>query len=140
LKSGKFFCPNCGRNRRYKQKRASKYFALYFIPLVPVETLGEFVECQTCQKKFPPEVLEMKVPTRLEKALPEARRDLNSGTPLHMAQRKLLQQGLNETEAEQVLKAALTGQPRRCPTCGFYYQPTVAQCVNCGASLSSSAA
>lgn len=136
LGSGKFYCPNCGRERRYKRKRASKYFALYFIPLIPVENLGEFVECQTCHQKFPPEARKVKTgPSSLDLALTQARRDLDSGTPLHMVQRKLVNQGLAETEAEQVVRQAVGGTPRRCPTCDFLYQPTITQCANCGAAL-----
>jgi hypothetical protein len=136
LGTGKFYCPNCGRERRYKHKRADKYFALYFIPLLPIESMGEFIECQSCHQKFSPDLRKKKAPSGLDLVLPEAKRDLNSGTPLHMAQRKLANQGLTENEAEQVVKQALSGPPRRCATCGFLYQSTITHCSNCGSPLS----
>ena len=40
--------------RPYKQKRVSKMFTLYFIPLFETKNLGEFVECQVCRSGFDP--------------------------------------------------------------------------------------
>ena len=133
---GKFYCPNCGVKRRYKRKQAGKYFALYFIPLLQYENMGEFVECQTCGKMFPPDVLTYKPPSGLEEMLPDVKRDLQSGTPLHMAQRKLINKGVAEVEATQLVKLAVEGRPNRCPTCGLLYSSTVTLCANCGGPLS----
>jgi len=52
LSSGQFYCPKCDTTRQYKHKRAARYFTLFFIPLFQIETLGEFVECQSCRQTF----------------------------------------------------------------------------------------
>ena len=54
---GAFHCPSCGAGIRYEQKIVKRFFTLYFIPLIPLETLGEYVECKGCQNTYKPEVL-----------------------------------------------------------------------------------
>jgi len=54
---GTFHCPRCGPNMSYTNKLVRSYFTLYFIPLIPMKTLGEYVECDTCAGKYKPEVL-----------------------------------------------------------------------------------
>ncbi len=53
---GQFQCPECGP-RRYAHKRVRRFFTLYFIPIVPLDLLGEYVECQACQGTYQPSVL-----------------------------------------------------------------------------------
>jgi tellurite resistance protein len=35
-----------------------RFFTLYFIPCIPLNLLGEYVECQSCEATYQPEVLE----------------------------------------------------------------------------------
>jgi zinc-ribbon family len=56
--SGNFHCPQCETERPYTQKRVRRFFTLYFIPLIPLEHLGEYVECRQCRGQFKPKVLE----------------------------------------------------------------------------------
>ena len=53
---GTFNCPVCQGSQPFEQKRVRKFFTLYFIPLFPTSTLGEYVECGRCQGTFAPEV------------------------------------------------------------------------------------
>ena len=55
--SGLFSCPECGIGQKYRHQRAHRFFTLFFIPLIPLSTLGEYVECGTCKSTFKPEVL-----------------------------------------------------------------------------------
>lgn len=55
---GSFYCPTCGSSQAYKHKRVRRFFTLYFIPLIPLGVLGEYVECQSCEGTFDPRVLE----------------------------------------------------------------------------------
>lgn len=55
--SGKFHCFSCGSEQDYVLKKVEKYFTLYFIPLFPLETLGEYVECKQCRNTFNPKAL-----------------------------------------------------------------------------------
>lgn len=58
MKEGQFLCPQCANDQKYKHKKVTKFFTLYFIPLIPLGQAGEFVECQTCKGTFIPRVLE----------------------------------------------------------------------------------
>lgn len=58
ISEGNFECPQCDAPRRYKFKKVTRYFTLYFIPLIPLGKLGEYVECQTCKGTFIPKVLD----------------------------------------------------------------------------------
>jgi len=57
-KEGQFLCPQCAAERPYKHKKVTRFFTLYFIPLIPLGSAGEFVECQTCKGTFVPRVLD----------------------------------------------------------------------------------
>ena len=56
---GSFFCPSCNSHTNYARQRVSRYFTLYFIPLFPTRTLGEYIRCGTCQTEMRPEVLNL---------------------------------------------------------------------------------
>ncbi len=57
IKSGNFICPQCETDRKYDHKKVTKFFTLYFIPLIPLGSAGEYVECKTCKGTFIPRVL-----------------------------------------------------------------------------------
>jgi uncharacterized tellurite resistance protein B-like protein len=50
--TGNFFCPQCNGQTAYKLKRVRSFFTLYFIPLIPLNKLGEYVECPRCQGTY----------------------------------------------------------------------------------------
>ncbi|MCB1042439.1 MAG: zinc ribbon domain-containing protein [Acidobacteria bacterium] len=54
---GEFFCPNCRSAQTFKLKRVRNFFTLYFIPLIPLQKLGEYVHCEGCQGDFVVDVL-----------------------------------------------------------------------------------
>lgn len=56
--SGDFFCPRCRAETSYNQKRVRRFFTLYFIPLIPMDQIGEFVECGRCRGKYTLEALD----------------------------------------------------------------------------------
>lgn len=56
---GRFHCPSCGPNCGYAHKRVRKFFTLYFIPIIPLDMLGEYIECGHCKGTYKLEVLEM---------------------------------------------------------------------------------
>jgi uncharacterized RDD family membrane protein YckC len=57
-KPGQFFCPGCNGHRPYQRRKVQRFFTLYFIPLIPLDILQEFIRCQTCQQNYRPNVLE----------------------------------------------------------------------------------
>lgn len=55
--TGYFKCPRCGPNRSYRHYAVKRWFTLYFIPVIPLGTAGEFVECENCAATWGTEVL-----------------------------------------------------------------------------------
>jgi hypothetical protein len=50
---GEFACPGCGGARRmYVRKTVRRFFTLYFIPVIPLDKIGEYVECQQCRGTY----------------------------------------------------------------------------------------
>jgi uncharacterized tellurite resistance protein B-like protein len=58
--SGDFYCPNCADERPYRRRKVRKFFTLYFIPLLPLNLLGEYIECQRCKNTYNEQVLELR--------------------------------------------------------------------------------
>lgn len=58
IKSGDFHCPQCQNSKPYRHRKVTKFFTLYFIPLIPLGSAGEYVECGSCKGTFIPRVLE----------------------------------------------------------------------------------
>ena len=56
---GTFECPICMSRMNYARKRVRRFGTLYWIPLLPMDSLGEYIECSNCLKTFEVEVLEL---------------------------------------------------------------------------------
>ena len=54
---GMFNCPRCGPQKPYTHKKAKRWFTLYFIPVIPLGTAGEYIECNACAGTFDMEAL-----------------------------------------------------------------------------------
>lgn len=54
---GTFFCPNDGGERRYRHVAARRWLTLFFLPLIPLGTQGEWVQCQSCGAMYDPDVV-----------------------------------------------------------------------------------
>ncbi|NNF63644.1 MAG: hypothetical protein HKN07_05230 [Acidimicrobiia bacterium] len=52
LESGTFFCPHDGGDRTYVKREVRRWFTLFFIPLIPLKVLGEFIECTSCRRSY----------------------------------------------------------------------------------------
>jgi hypothetical protein len=57
LDQGTFFCPSCGGDRKYAHKQAKRWFTLFFVPLVPLNAVGDTYECHSCHRTFNERVL-----------------------------------------------------------------------------------
>lgn len=55
--NGSFHCPGCGAQRQYDRKKHQLWFTLYFVPVVPIDTYSEHVECRSCSQGFDVAVL-----------------------------------------------------------------------------------
>jgi tellurite resistance protein len=54
---GSFYCPECHTSQDYARKRVRRFFTLYFIPVFPMDRLGEYIECRSCRNTFRESVL-----------------------------------------------------------------------------------
>ncbi len=49
---GRCHCPRCGAERDYKHISLRNFFTLYFIPIIPLKKIGEYIECEACHGQF----------------------------------------------------------------------------------------
>lgn len=54
---GMFQCPECDGNQRFRLRASRPFLTLYFVPVVPIGGLQEYVECTNCKNSFEPIVL-----------------------------------------------------------------------------------
>lgn len=71
-----FFCPGCGGDRQGARQLVRRWFALFFVPIVPLNVLGEVVRCGTCARTYRPEVLQRPTTATLSQSLDNAIRAL----------------------------------------------------------------
>jgi len=66
---GEFHCPKCGAGQEYRHRSVRRFFSFCNLPLVPLDKMGEFVECLSCKRTYHPDVLNFhpeKYPSDLE--------------------------------------------------------------------------
>lgn len=57
VESNQFHCPQCGTARGCNLKQVRNFFTLYFIPLIPLDVAGRYVECTSCGGTFAEEAM-----------------------------------------------------------------------------------
>ncbi|TWU42079.1 zinc-ribbon domain-containing protein [Novipirellula artificiosorum] len=57
VEATQFHCPQCSTMRSGSLKQVRNFFTLYFIPLIPLNVAGRFVECSSCGGTFAEEIL-----------------------------------------------------------------------------------
>jgi len=142
ISEGQFFCPHCQAQRSYWRKRATRYFALYFVPVFPLGQLGEFVECQTCHLAFEPAVLERKLSASKPGRTDDLAQMLNTlaervaaGAPVEYLVRDLTAAGLERDLAVELVNKHLSAGQKRCAGCGLSYSTAATVCAVCGKPL-----
>jgi tellurite resistance protein len=74
IDQGHFFCPNEGGDRNYRRMQARRWFTFFWIPLIPLNVLGEYIECASCGASYEPRVLELPTTAHMEDLLSRALR------------------------------------------------------------------
>jgi tellurite resistance protein len=69
---GVLHCYRCGGDRVYRRGTARRWFHLLYLPLVPLERVGEHVQCRTCRTRYRVEVLRLPTTVQMQAALPAA--------------------------------------------------------------------
>ncbi len=58
LGTGIFHCPQCQADSEYQHLRPRRWFTVFFLPVIPLNKLDDYVKCQRCKGTFRPVVLE----------------------------------------------------------------------------------
>lgn len=64
VSSGVFVCPAEATERAYWAFRVRTWFSLFSIPVIPMKTVGEHVECFCCGAIYQPQSLTPAIRTR----------------------------------------------------------------------------
>lgn len=138
LNSGTFFCPHCQQERTYEHKQARNYFTLYFIPVFPVDSPTEFIECQKCGRTYSEDVLKFKASAPRPDAarfLTSIQENLKRGYSAEYLVRDLTADGMDRDLANDMVNKMLGERPRECPKCGLTYASSVQSCWDDGTEL-----
>jgi hypothetical protein len=86
IAQGTFHCRRCGGDRKYLNRAGRRWFTLFFIPVIPLNAVGEHVQCTTCRTRYVTDVLNQPTTAQMQAALPAGMRAavsamLRSGDP-----------------------------------------------------------
>jgi hypothetical protein len=93
IAQGTFHCRRCGGDRQYRHRAGRRWFTLFFLPVIPLTTVGEHVQCTTCRTRYVTEVLSQPTTAQMQAALPAGMRAavsamLRSGDPASAVSRQ----------------------------------------------------
>jgi hypothetical protein len=93
IAQGTFHCRRCGGDREYRHQAGRRWFTLFFIPVIPLNSVGEHVRCTTCRTRYVTDVLNQPTTAQMQAALPAGMRAavaamLRSGDPSNPASRQ----------------------------------------------------
>ena len=86
IAQGTFYCRRCGGDRQYRKRSGRRWFTLFFLPVIPLNSVGEYIQCTTCRTRYVPDVLNQPTTAQMQAALPAGMRAavsamLRSGDP-----------------------------------------------------------
>jgi len=55
--SGEFYCAVCDARQRFQHIQIQTYATLFFISVLPLRTIADYVECDVCQANYAPQSL-----------------------------------------------------------------------------------
>jgi uncharacterized tellurite resistance protein B-like protein len=61
---GLFRCPQCGDTQSFRLRASRPFLTLYFIPVLPIGGLQQYVECRQCKNSYEPEILAANMATK----------------------------------------------------------------------------
>lgn len=74
LSEGLFHCPREGGDRNYWLMEAKRWFTLFWIPVIPLRVLGEYVQCVSCGSTYDPAIRSLPTTVEFEDTLSRAMR------------------------------------------------------------------
>jgi hypothetical protein len=113
-----------------------RFFTLYFIPIFSLGDLGEFIECQSCQLTFRPEILGDSFAAGCDgETLDWIRTELDKGLSMKEVRKKLAGSGFDEAVATRLVADTVGEDKKLCKKCIAWYRSTVNRCSSCGSEL-----
>jgi zinc-ribbon family len=106
ISEGQFFCQKCNNISPFKRQRASSYFTFFFIPLIKIKTLADYVECQVCKSYYGPKILEPGS-QQLLKMEAISKYSLKRGSSLDDVKVQLIEAGADEEIAEKIIERVM---------------------------------
>jgi hypothetical protein len=93
IAQGIFHCRRCGGDREYRHRDGRRWFTLFFIPVIPLHSVGDHVQCTSCRTRYVTDVLSQPTTAQMQAALPAGMRAavaamLRSGDPLSPVSRQ----------------------------------------------------
>ena len=67
---GTVHCYRCGGDRPYRRCTGRRWFQVLMIPLVPLDRIGEHLQCRICRTRYRLEVLSIPTSAAMQVALP----------------------------------------------------------------------
>ena len=67
VSTGSFFCPECQCESAFWQRRVNQNFSLFFVPVIPLSEIAQYIECQRCGGTFKTNVLDYRPAPTSEK-------------------------------------------------------------------------
>ena len=71
---GTFHCQRCGGDRQYAHRAGRRFFTLFFIPVIPLNKVGEHIQCTACRTRYHLDVLRLPTAAQMQAALPAGMR------------------------------------------------------------------
>ena len=71
---GVFHCRRCGGDREYRRRSGRRWFTVFFIPVIPLNKVGEHVQCVSCRTRYVVDVLALPTTAQMQAALPAGMR------------------------------------------------------------------
>ncbi len=93
IAQGTFHCRRCGGDRPYRRRSGRRWFTLFFLPVIPLNSVGEHVQCTTCRTRYVTDILSQPTTAQMQAALPAGMRAavsamLRSGDPASQVSRQ----------------------------------------------------
>ena len=76
IATGVFHCRKCGGDRNYRHRTGRRFFTLFFIPIIPLNKVGEHIRCETCKTRYVTEVLKAPTVAAMQTAVTEGVRGM----------------------------------------------------------------
>ena len=98
---GDFYCPDCASRKDYDLQEVKRWFTFFFIPIFPMNTLGQYVECSSCKATYNERVLQMDP----ERARAEFEAAFSVAAKRVMFKMALADGDVDQTEIDQIAQA-----------------------------------